>query len=108
MPMSRRPRSPWLGSSTSPPLITRSNLSSGPIAARAGAGKVALAATEANDATLPRKFLRESAIMEASALDLAFSQQRKLTLVLGPCGEVYDRLYYRYRDNHDRRPTSSN
>src|SRR5215475_2284931 len=36
MPMSRRPRSDWLGSSTSPPLITRSNLSSGPMAASAG------------------------------------------------------------------------
>src|SRR5258706_12736330 len=33
MPMSRTPRSFWLGSSTSPPLITRSNLSFGPIAA---------------------------------------------------------------------------
>src|SRR5712664_239498 len=36
MPMSRRPRSDWLGSSTSPPLIRRSNLSSGPMAANAG------------------------------------------------------------------------
>ena len=36
MPMSRLPRSDWLGSSTSPPLITRSNLSFGPIAALAG------------------------------------------------------------------------
>ena len=36
MPMSRLPRSDWLGSSTSPPLITRSNLSAGPIAAPAG------------------------------------------------------------------------
>ena len=36
MPMSRLPRSDWLGSSTSPPLITRSNLSFGPIAAPAG------------------------------------------------------------------------
>src|SRR5262245_41408487 len=34
MPMSRRARSFWLGSRTSPPLITRSNLSCGPIAAR--------------------------------------------------------------------------
>src|SRR4029078_2850109 len=33
MPMSRFARSDWLGSSTSPPLITRSNLSFGPIAA---------------------------------------------------------------------------
>src|SRR5262249_60521575 len=35
MPMSRLPRSDWLGSSTSPPLTTRSNLSSGAMAARA-------------------------------------------------------------------------
>src|SRR5690242_18691725 len=35
MPMSRRPRRPWLGSSTSPPLMTRSNLSAGPMAASA-------------------------------------------------------------------------
>src|SRR5690349_19672595 len=35
MPMSRRPRRPWLGSSTSPPLMTRSNLSVGPMAASA-------------------------------------------------------------------------
>ena len=34
MPMSRMPRSRWLGSSTSPPLMTKSNLSVGPIAAR--------------------------------------------------------------------------
>jgi hypothetical protein len=34
MPMSRLPRSLSAGSSSSPPLITRSNLSSGPIAAR--------------------------------------------------------------------------
>jgi hypothetical protein len=30
IPMSRLPRSDWLGSSTSPPLMTRSNLSFGP------------------------------------------------------------------------------
>src|SRR5580698_5202247 len=35
IPRSRLPRSDWLGSSTSPPLITRSNLSAGPIAALA-------------------------------------------------------------------------
>src|SRR5437879_5194590 len=34
MPISRRARSFWPGSSSSPPLMTRSNLSSGPIAAR--------------------------------------------------------------------------
>src|ERR1700684_4617314 len=36
MPISRFPRRDWLGSSTSPPLITKSNLSFGPIAAKAG------------------------------------------------------------------------
>src|SRR5262249_15816905 len=35
MPMSRLPHSDWLGSSTSPPLTTRSNLSTGAMAARA-------------------------------------------------------------------------
>ena len=44
MPMSRLPRSDWLGSSTSPPLITRSNLSFGPIAASAGPDAAATAA----------------------------------------------------------------
>src|SRR5438552_8067732 len=34
MPISRLARSFWPGSSSSPPLMTRSNLSSGPIAAR--------------------------------------------------------------------------
>src|SRR5262245_7498851 len=40
MPISRLPRSDWLGSSTSPPLMTRSNLSFGPMAPRAGAAAV--------------------------------------------------------------------
>jgi hypothetical protein len=44
MPMSRFPRSDWLGSSTSPPLITRSNLSFGPIAALARPDMAATAA----------------------------------------------------------------
>src|SRR6201991_4875845 len=43
MPMSRFPRSDWLGSRTSPPLITRSNLSFGPIAAPAGPAIPAMA-----------------------------------------------------------------
>src|SRR5262245_39948998 len=38
MPTSRLARRPWLGSSTSPPLTRRSNLSLGPMAARAGPG----------------------------------------------------------------------
>ena len=40
IPMSRIPRNFWLGSRTSPPLINRSNLSLGPIAARASSGSV--------------------------------------------------------------------
>src|SRR5262249_47373151 len=47
MPMSRRPRSDWLGSSTSPPLMTRSNLSSRPIAAIAEPPAAAASVTEA-------------------------------------------------------------
>src|SRR5438874_546649 len=38
MPTSRFARRFWLGSSTSPPLITRSNLSFGPMAARSARG----------------------------------------------------------------------
>src|SRR5438552_1935692 len=56
MPMSRLPRSDWLGSSTSQFLITRSNLSFGPIAATAGA---LLAAASASEPALPRKSRRD-------------------------------------------------
>src|SRR5947208_11524471 len=59
MPMSRFPRSDWLGSSTSPPLITRSNLSFGPIAAKAGPD---IAATAADPVRL-RKSRRENPLM---------------------------------------------
>src|SRR6476619_2956331 len=62
MPMSRLPRSDWLGSSTSPPLITRSNLSFGPIAALADVvkrGDSAAAAAPVN----ARKFRRDNAGM---------------------------------------------
>src|SRR6478672_2827352 len=59
MPMSRLPRSDWLGSSTSPPLITRSNLSFGPIAALAGPD---MAATAADPERL-RKSRRENPLM---------------------------------------------
>ena len=55
MPMSRLPRSDWLGSSTSPPLITRSNLSFGPMAARAGPA----AAASANAPAVARKSRRD-------------------------------------------------
>src|SRR5947209_19185828 len=59
MPMSRFPRSDWLGSSTSPPLITRSNLSFGPIAAEAGPDMAAIAA----DPERLRKSRRENPLM---------------------------------------------
>src|SRR6186997_2614731 len=59
MPMSRFPLSDWLGSSTSPPLITRSNLSFGPIAALALPDA---AATAADPVTL-RKSRRENPVI---------------------------------------------
>src|SRR2546428_533818 len=59
MPMSRRARSFWPGSSSSPPLMTRSNLSSGPIAARTAALIVPPAAA-ANAAPIPATKRRRS------------------------------------------------
>src|SRR5882724_1043949 len=59
MPMSRLPRSDWLGSSTSPPLITRSNLSAGPIAASARPESASAAA----EPVRLRKFRRDKADM---------------------------------------------
>ena len=59
MPMSRLPLSDWLGSSTSPPLITRSNLSFGPIAALAPPDAVATAA----DPVTLRKSRRENPVI---------------------------------------------
>src|SRR6516162_4907911 len=55
MPMSRLPRSDWLGSSTSPPLITRSNLSSGVMAARAEPPRAS-----ANEPAVTRKSRRDA------------------------------------------------
>src|SRR5882757_9147232 len=63
MPMSRLPRSDWLGSSTSPPLMTRSNLSFGPIAALARRPDRVAAAAEPESA---RKLRRDNADMLAS------------------------------------------
>src|SRR6201991_255523 len=63
MPMSRLPRSDWLGSSTSPPLMTRSNLSFGPIAALARRPDSVAAAAEPDSA---RKLRRDNADMLAS------------------------------------------
>src|SRR3954470_14930168 len=67
MPMSRLPRSDWLGSSTSPPLITRSNLSLGPIAAPARRLESAAAPVEVERA---RKLRRDSADMLTSPLEI--------------------------------------
>src|SRR5260221_8112186 len=64
MPMSRFPRSDWLGSSTSPPLITRSNLSFGPIAAWA---RPDIAATAADPVRF-RKSRRENPLMASLPL----------------------------------------
>src|SRR2546426_776006 len=58
MPMSRRARNDWLGSSTSPPLITRSNLSTGRMAARAGCQRPA-AVPRAAELEPTRKSRRE-------------------------------------------------
>src|SRR3954466_12400313 len=63
MPMSRLPRSDWLGSSTSPPLMTRSNLSFGPIAALARRPDSVAAAADPDSA---RKLRRDSADMLVS------------------------------------------
>ena len=65
MPMSRLPRSDWLGSSTSPPLITRSNLSVGPIAASAEPVNRPDRAAAAADPVRLRKLRRENADMVA-------------------------------------------
>src|SRR4051812_720307 len=63
MPMSRFPRSDWLGSSTSPPLITRSNLSFGPIAAFADDVKRPDSVAAAADPESARKLRRDNADM---------------------------------------------
>src|SRR5260370_15965668 len=63
MPMSRRARNDWLGSSTSPPLIRRSNLSSGPMAARAGCQRPAAAIPSAVELEPTRKLRRETTNM---------------------------------------------
>src|ERR1700754_4957245 len=73
MPMSRLPRSDWLGSSTSPPLITRSNLSAGPIAAPAGVAEPDNVAAAAEPVSA-RKWRRDNADM------LAFSPEEFLSI----------------------------
>src|ERR1700742_2035651 len=66
MPMSRFPRSDWLGSSTSPPLMTRSNLSFGPIAALADVAKRGDSVAAAAEPVSARKLRRDNADMESS------------------------------------------
>src|SRR5437667_11069224 len=63
MPMSRLPRRFWLGSRSSPPFTTRSNLSSGPIAARAAV----LKSPPANSAPMPATKRRRSLGLMVSA-----------------------------------------
>src|SRR5215210_7784576 len=62
-PMSRLPRSDWLGSSTSPPLITRSNLSFGPIAPLAEVVRRPDRTVAAVDPARARKLRRDNADM---------------------------------------------
>src|SRR5262245_23640026 len=78
MPMSRLPRSDWLGSSTSPPLMTRSNLSFGPMAASARPTR-AVAAAEPDNA---RKWRRENPAMVT--LPLRFLSDDDAPLVVLP------------------------
>src|SRR3981189_275271 len=66
MPMSRLPRSDWLGSSTSPPLMTRSNLSFGPIAAFADVLKRPDKVAAAAEPESARKLRRDNADMLTS------------------------------------------
>src|SRR4051812_16332557 len=63
IPMSRLARSDWLGSSTSPPLIKRSNLSFGPMAARACPDRPDMAAAKASEPAPRIKSRREAAGM---------------------------------------------
>src|SRR5437762_11908979 len=71
MPTSRFARRFWLGSSTSPPLMTRSNLSFGPMAARSARGTNnpdAVAAARADET----KWRRDSLVIgRSSPLQLA-------------------------------------
>src|ERR1700738_2270155 len=104
MPMSLLPRSDWLGSITSPPLMTRSNLSFGPMAALAPETKRALAAKAPNAPVLVRNSRREVAPMKTPPLNAsqpnvddggtAIAPRRRLWRVLrwSRCKEQYSRL----------------
>src|SRR3954466_5016604 len=85
MPMSRMPRSFWLGSSTSPPLITRSNLSPGPIAACTARAS----APEPASATAPaRNFLLDLVCIGGLpfGVRLAYHPPVALRLLVSICG----------------------
>src|SRR4051812_5481941 len=77
MPMSRLPRSDWLGSSTSPPLMTRSNLSFGPIAALAVVVTRPAITAAAADLVSARKWRRDYADMKSSPYDFYGMMMRR-------------------------------
>src|SRR5712671_4311872 len=90
MPMSRRPRSDWLGSSTSPPLITRSNLSSGPMTANADPPAVA----NAREAAPVRTGRRDASMYCPPDVPCAMRLSRRsdldLDLLLRPLEQRFD------------------
>src|SRR5262245_23764778 len=73
--MSRLPRRLWLGSRTSPPLMTRSNLSFGPMAAPAGPFP---AAKRANEPAVARNWRR--------VLDIDFAPSTSAVFDRAPWG----------------------
>src|SRR3954471_6169440 len=87
MPISRLPRSFWLGSSRSPPLMTRSNLSLGPIAARTAEAIVLAASTPPMPATKRRRLFEviivSSQRMRAASIIAAFAPVAQLDRVPG-------------------------
>src|SRR5947209_15351622 len=86
MPISRLPRRFWLGSRTSPPLITRSNLSFGPMAANPGV----LAEASANEPALLRKSRRDRTDIVSSRYDAGVAPGwRKTTPRLAALGCHY-------------------
>src|SRR4051794_34166782 len=87
MPMSRFARSDWLGSSTSPPLIRRSNLSLGPMAAKARPDGPELAAASAREPAPSMKSRRDAADMSIPLfrrLDLVSAAQQASTFACEP------------------------
>src|SRR5215207_3344671 len=72
MPMSRRPRRDWLGSSTSPPLMTRSNLSAAPGAPCAEAGPNPAAVAIETEAAPVRNSRRDASNIAALRVATSF------------------------------------